>query len=202
MKKLSTEAIESGFAILKASIEMGGSLSDTTWDYLKAHSEPYFYPKKTTIIKEGERPTITGFLLQGAAKAYYISPKDGRKVVTKLYVPNEICGPDNFHLGEPSGETIEFVSDSWLLSSSYKDIMFMHDNFPDYYRIYTRLLEYHNREQKSKVRDLQILTASQRLENLIATTPHYFNYFSVVEIASYLGTERETLTRLRSKLYK
>lgn len=154
------------------------------------------------MVRTGKRPETSGYIVQGAAKSYYISPIDGRQVITRLYVPNDFCVSVNFHLGEPSAETIEFVSESWLICLSYADVTTMMDTFPDYARVYAILLGHRSRMQEEKMRDLQMLTVSQRLEKLMTTTPHYFNYFSVADIASYLGTERETLTRLRSKLYK
>lgn len=202
MKTLSAEEIESSHNTIKAYIERVGPLHEATWQFIKTHGKPTFYQKKTTMIREGERPQTTGFLIQGAAKSYYISPIDGRQIVTRLYVPNDFCGPVSFHLGQPSVENIEFVSDSWLICTAYPDIMTLYASFPDYNRIYTTFLEYYTRMQEEKVRDLQMLTAGQRLEKLMAITPQYFNYFSLTDIASYLGTERETLTRLRSKLYK
>jgi CRP-like cAMP-binding protein len=202
MKTLSVEEIEASHTVLKAIIERAGPLYETTWQFIKTHGKPTFYKKKATMIQEGELPQVTGFIIQGAAKSYYTSPIDGRQIVTRLYVPNDFCGPVSFHLGQPSVENIEFVSDSWLICTDYPDIMTLYNSFPDYNRIYTTFLEYYTRMQEEKVRDLQMLTVGQRLEKLMATAPHYFNYFTIADIASYLGTERETLTRLRNKHYK
>ena len=202
MKILSAGEITSGYAVLKAKMELVGPLSDTTWQYLRTHSQPRFYKKKTTLLREGQRPITTGFIIQGAAKGYYTFPQDGCRVITRLYVPYEACGPENLHLGEPYTENIEFVNDSWLIEISCEAMMYAQDNFLDFTRIYIVLLEQYNRVQQEKIRDFQMLTVSQRLENLMATNALYFNYFSIADIASYLGTKRETLTRMRSKLYK
>lgn len=203
MKTISTEEVEAGYAALKALSEKAVPLfDDATWHYFRTCSQLYFYRKKDLMARSGERPETWGYMVQGAAKSYYISPIDGRQVITRLHVPNDFCVSLNFHLGEPAAETIEFVSDSWLICVSYADVRTMQATFPDYSRMYATLLGYRIRRQEEKVRDLQTLTAGQRLEKLMATNPHYFKYFSVADIASYLGTERETLTRLRSKLYK
>lgn len=203
MKTISIEDVESGYAALKALAEKAAPVSDdATWHHFRKCSQPCFYKKKDLMVRTGERPKTSGYMVQGAAKSYYTSPIDGRQVVTRLHVPNDFCITLNFHLGEPSAETIEFVSDSWLICVSYADVVTMMDTLPDYSRIYAAMLGHRSRMQEEKVRDLQMLTVGQRLEKLMATTPHYFNYFSIADIASYLGTERETLTRLRSKLYK
>ncbi len=203
MKIISIEELESGYAALKALGEKVAPVSDeATWHHIRKCSQPCFYRKKDLMVRTGKRPETSGYIVQGAAKSYYISPIDGRQVITRLYVPNDFCVSVNFHLGEPSAETIEFVSESWLICLSYADVTTMMDTFPDYARVYAILLGHRSRMQEEKMRDLQMLTVSQRLEKLMTTTPHYFNYFSVADIASYLGTERETLTRLRSKLYK
>ncbi|GAB2568105.1 Crp/Fnr family transcriptional regulator [Spirosoma areae] len=202
MKAISTEELEAGYLRLKTLVDVTSPISDVTWQYFRTHSQPCFYEKKTKLVHEGERPQMLGFIIQGAAKSYYSSPIDGRQVVTRLHVPNDFCVSANFHLGEVAVDNIEFVADSWLICISHADVVRMYATFPDYTRLYATLLGHRSRMHEEKVRDLQMLTVGQRLEKLIATNPHYFNYFPVADIASYLGTERETLTRLRSKLYK
>ena len=205
MKPISTEEVEAGYAALKTMAEKAVTLSESdiaTWHHFKECSQVCFYRKKDLMVRTGERSETWGYMVKGAAKSYYISPIDGRQVITRLHIPNDFCITLNFHLGEPAAETIEFVSDSWLINVSYTDIMTMQANLPDYSRIYSTLVGQRSRMQEEKIRDLQMLTVAQRLEKLMATTPQYFNYFPIADIASYLGTERETLTRLRSKLYK
>lgn len=203
MKTITTEEVEAAYAALKAMGEQVTSPSDDAlWQYYRTCSQLCFYRKKDLLVRAGEHPKLSGYIVQGAAKSYYISPIDGRQVITRLHVPHDFCISLNFHLGEAAAETIEFVSDSWLICVSYVDFRTMQATFPDYSRIYATLLGHRSRMQEEKLRDLQMLTVRQRLEKLMATTPHYFKYFSVADIASYLGAERETLTRLRSKLYE
>lgn len=87
-----------------------------------------------------------------------------------------------------------------MVINALTNIKFFYATYTEHLKIHDLMVQYLGRMQKEKVRELQTLNVSQRLQKLLATTPHFFQYYTISEVASFLGTEQETLTRLRSKL--
>jgi signal-transduction protein with cAMP-binding, CBS, and nucleotidyltransferase domain len=83
-------------------------LSEALIDALISITEINDYPKKTVLLKEGQKATRAYFVLKGMARAFYVS---GEKETTRLFMDEGyvITSWLSFYTGEPAHECIEFV---------------------------------------------------------------------------------------------
>lgn len=154
-------------------------------------------PKKEIITSEGRRHSYFYFLIQGAAKSYYL--KDGKEVCAWFAFENEVIGNLNVYKGKPSNETIELIENSVMIclhiekikELSKSDILlkeFLHD-----------MIIEHALFLEERLFQLQYMSSKERHQKLLKQEPLLYQRVSINDIASYLGISRETLSRIRAQ---
>ncbi len=103
---------------------------------------------------------------------------------------------------QPSNEILSAIEPSKLLAIHRDDFQKMVDNVPQFEGIYRNLLEKSYSESTQRITTLLAMDATERVKWLLSIHPLIFNRFSNKFIASYLGLKPETLSRVKSKVWK
>ena len=168
-----------------------------------AFFEPYLKPKsykaKDIFVKEGSISREIGFITKGAFRTYYIL--NGKEVNTCFFFENDfVVDYDSMLANTPSKYYIEALEDSEVLLFSADVLRDAYNKSHNWERFGRLMAEQTYRMSTERVESFLFMNGEERYLKLQETCPILFERVPLYHIASYLGIERETLSRLRRKI--
>jgi CRP/FNR family transcriptional regulator len=167
--------------------------------------EPYLSIKKLkakdNLLVEGEKCTKMAFISKGAFRMFYL--KDGKEINTNFFFENEfVFDYDSFLQDKNSKFNIQSLEDSILVTFSQKLLQENYQNSKNWERFGRIMAESCYKKMSARMESLLFLNGEQRYKELIENEPYILNRVPLYHIASYIGLERESLSRLRKKYTK
>ena len=177
-------------------------LSDSEKDLCTQYFEPVLYPKNRIIEEEGKVPKYLYFVVSGFVRLFHYNDK-GDEVTTHINCPpGFITSYTNFASQNKSDENLECITGCELLriskidldlliqeSSAFKDFSFL---------VFQQSLSYNEKRAK----ELATLTAEQRYLKLITEKSELLQNVPMQYIASFLGMNPKSLSRIRKQIIK
>ncbi len=160
------------------------------------------YAKKEFLFKSGEVQKEVGFVCKGLLRRYYINEK-GNKITTGFINENKYATDyPSFIRQKPSKYFIECLEPSVIIKLPYDKIQEGYSKFK-VSEMYGRLIaEYVLTVQTDRVESFLFENAEERYLNFIEQNKDIINRISLSHLASHLGIERQSLSRIRSKIAK
>ena len=156
-------------------------------------------PARTNLLEAGRTEGYINFLSSGIVKGY--QNIDGKLLIQYLVSENQFfTSLDSFMHQTPSVDNFETITDCKLLKVSKPDFDVLRqsgDFWTNYVEIVTN--EHLNRKLE-RAQDFQILSAKERYQKFINNSPHLALNVSVENIASFLGMEPQSLSRIRKQI--
>lgn len=175
-------------------------------NYDKELCEKYFEPvlflKNEIIEHEGQVPKYLYFVVSGFIRLFY-NNNLGDEVTTHINCPpGFFTSYSSFINHTKSNENVACISDCELLRIAKTDLDFLIQSstaFKDFSMwVFEQSLTYN--ENRSK--DLATLTAEQRYKKLIDNYPEIVRHVPLQYIASFLGMNPKSLSRIRKQIIK
>ena len=168
-----------------------------------AFFEPYLKPKsykvKDIFVKEGSISREIGFITKGAFRTYYIL--NGKEVNTCFFFENDfVVDYDSMLADAPSKYYIEAIEDSEVLLFGADVLRDAYNKSHNWERFGRLMAEQTYRMSTERVESFLFMNGEERYLKLQESNPILFERVPLYHIASYLGIERETLSRLRRKI--
>jgi CRP-like cAMP-binding protein len=158
--------------------------------------------KHAVLNPAGEVATNAFFIVKGSAYSYFTDAK-GQKHVVRLAIENMwIVDLSSYFSGKPSKWTLETLEATRVLVLSNKDadISFIELSFMDrYFRLLAQQAYVALQERLTRV---NAESAEERYKAFAAERPELIQRIPQYLIASYLGIQPESLSRIRSRLAK
>lgn len=175
------------------------SLSQAEWHEVTACFQPYFLNKNDYLIQAGNVCNYVYFINSGGLRMFYI--EDGKDITRFFTFEGHFASAlTSFLTREPSLENIQVLEDCELLKISYDDLQKLYLDVPAWQKLGRKILEKAYVISTRRIESLICLNATQRYLNLLETYPNLFERVPQHHIATYLGVEPETLSRIRKKL--
>ena len=163
------------------------------------NSEVIKVAKKTKLLNVGERSNTIYFIVNGAARIFYLD-KEGKETNTWFLFENELLiSVYSFYTGNPSFEYIETLEDCKLIAVKREKLDELYLNFMEFNFSGRKLTEFYHMRNEIQANELRMLSAKERYQNLLERNPQLFQRVSLGHIASYLGISQETLSRIRKQ---
>ena len=160
------------------------------------------YKQKDYFFKNGEIQKKMGFVCEGLLRRYYINEK-GKTITTGFVKENEYATDyPAFIQQRPSKYYMEFLEPSIVIELSYDDIQEGYTNFKSHERYGRLIAEKVLTIQTDRVESFLFDTAEERYLNLVNANPDLLNRISLTHLSSFLGIERQSLSRIRGKIAK
>ncbi len=174
-------------------------ISDELKERLANDIEIIELPKRTCLLKEGQRSDHVSFVFQGLLRAYYI--KNEEEICSRFMHENHIClSVISFYTRKPSYECIETLEPTIIarvhhdkLQKIYRD----HVEFNFVGRIWT---EHYCSMTEQRLLLLRGQSAEDKYQFFVENFPALVNRLPLKYIASYLGMNIETISRIRKKI--
>ena len=155
--------------------------------------------KKDHLVKEGHVHDSLYFLANGHVRGYYL--KDGTEVTSNFYFGPTFFGDlASIKHRSPTRLNIQALEDVELYAAYFADVEKLAADNTAIMRLFYNFVEhlylFHNNRQLSFLYD----TPAERYQKLFKERPKVIANVPLQYIASYLGINPETLSRIRKKM--
>lgn len=156
--------------------------------------------KKEFFLQCGKVQKAIGFIAQGLVRSYFIDHK-GNEINIGFYSEGDyVTHYPAFVARQPSQYTIQCLETTKFLCLSFEDQQWIYEQSPTFERYGRLIAEEVLSRQQARIESFIFQTAEQRYLDFIKNYPNLFNRISLSHLCSFLGIERQTLTRIRQKI--
>jgi len=165
--------------------------------------EPYLKTRqlgaKELFLAEGKVCLEIGFVNKGCFRTYYLA--DGKEINTHFVFENQFVGDyDSFISARPGKYFIQALEDAEIVTFNLAALQNAYDQSQNWERFGRMMAEHSFKLTTQRVESFLFLDGEQRYLALLEQQPELLSRIPLYHIASYLGLERESLSRLRRKI--
>jgi len=175
-------------------------LKESHYQQLCSFSETITLGKKDFLLKENNICSFVGFVESGVIRSFLRT--DDKELNNDFYFPNSfVTAFRSFLTQTPSYSTIQALSDAKIHCISYNKLKEL-EKTSDAWNKFGKYIAEQLFIRKCK-RETSLLkhSAKERYDILIQTYPLIEQFVPQYQIASYLGIEPESLSRLKALTY-
>lgn len=183
------------------------NLDDATVEIILNSCKEILIPKGQTIFNNGKVAQSVYFMVSGKARSYYTD--SAGKTITLSFHFNEkqsnfknlfIVDYKSFISQTPGNLCLEALTDIRAIRIGQRGFDFKFDHIPILEKCLYKLKEQCFIAAYDRVFNLLTLSASDRYNHLLSNEPHLLQMFSDKYLASYIGIEPPSLSRIRKNL--
>src|SRR5450432_678095 len=180
----------------------GKPLTGDEIDLIQNSFIPKKFRKKQYFLQEGEVCKNKVFIIKGAMRQYRVDEK-GEEHIIKLFIENWwATDRESLMNMTPSIYFIDAWEDTEVLMVTKTDLSDLVDRIHTLSEWLRKLDANFAIASQKRINAAISLTAEERYSDLEKTNPVFLQRFPQHIIASYLGINRETLSRIRSRSFK
>ena len=174
-------------------------LSDSELEYTLNCYIPENIKANNYFLKQGRISDKIGFVKNGLFRAFFYND-EADEITTQFYPTGSIIIPFNsFNNQTPSKENIIAVDNVELMVISYQKQKELYGKILQWNLICKDLADYKSREMIERAIQFQTLSATERYNLFCNQFPEVIQKVALRHIASYLGIDIATLSRIRKK---
>lgn len=155
---------------------------------------------KTFYLKAGRIQESLGFVYSGLLRSYYLTD-DGKEITTAFLSENNTATDyRSFIQQTPSKFYIKTLEPCILINLSYNSLQECYSKFKTFEKYGRLIAEYLLNKRQNKIESFLFENAEQRYLNFIKDNPSLLNRITLTHLSSFLGIERQSLTRIRKNI--
>ncbi len=175
------------------------SLTEEDWSKIRLCFRPLSLQKNEFALQSGTVCNHIYFIHSGGLRSFYL--EQGKEATRHFFFAGRFaCALTSFLTRQPSLESLQALEETHLLRASYEDFQRLYQEIPAWQELGRKIMEGAYIVSTERIESLICLDATQRYLNCVATYPDIFQRVPQYHIASYLGVEPETLSRIRGNL--
>lgn len=156
--------------------------------------------KKDFFLEAGKIQKEIGFVTTGLVRSSFVD-SDGNEITVGFYAEGEYATHyASFISQKPSKYSIQCLEPTTIVCLSFDDMQWMYEHMPVFEKYGRLVAEKILKRQQARIESFIFQTAEERYLDFIKCQPGLFNRISVSHLCSFLGIERQSLTRIRQKL--
>ena len=175
------------------------TLSDEEVDLIKNADIIREYNKNDVLLKEGEMASECFLVLKGCVKRYYL--EDGEERIMEFYTENDPIAPVSYTNKEPSKYYLSCVEPCVISTGTEERTEQFLQEFPRFVPIFVKIGDSLSAKKQVFLDDYKNLSPEDRYQKLLETRPDLINRVPQYMIASYLGIQPESLSRIRKRIW-
>ena len=199
--KTETETMDN-ISKLKNSIDYVVSLTAEEMALFQQSVEVRTLAKNDFFVEVGQVCNYIGFVNQGAL-IYFKLMDNGNEVTTDFAFEGDWVTVNQSRLNNsPSMINIKAIENAELFVLKQQKLNDLYIKIPKIERLGRILMEQAYLKLVQQSVDLQVLTATERYENLLRKFPEIFQRVQLYHIANYLGIAPKSLSRIRKEIFE
>jgi len=156
--------------------------------------------KKDVFLQSGKVQKAIGFIAEGLTRSFFID-RDENEITVGFYPEgNYATHYPAFITRTPSRYSIECLEPTTMVCLSFEDMQNTYQQISGFEKYGRLIAEGILKAQQARIESFIFQTAEERYLDFIKHHPTLFNRISLSNLCSYLGIERQSLTRIRQKL--
>lgn len=171
-------------------------LLENEWKDFESIWYPFTAKRKTILTASGETEKHLYFVAEGVQRAFYLKDDDKDATLVFTYAGSFSGVADSFLLQQPSKYFLETLTQSNFLRTTYKqvhDLVVKHHNLETFIR---KLLSITLAGVLERQIELQCFSAEEKFRVLLKRSPHVLQMIPHKYLASYLGIDATTFSKL------
>ncbi|GAA4408525.1 Crp/Fnr family transcriptional regulator [Nibrella viscosa] len=175
-------------------------LAAPEWQAFAACWHPVEFKRKTVMTAAGEIERYLYFVLDGVQRAYYLG--EGNKEVTLIFsYTGSFSGIANsFQLQQPSRYCLETLTASRFLRMTYTDFARLIDTYPAICRWAHLATAQAMSGLMDRYIEIATYSAEEKFRVLLTRSPHVLQLIPHKYLASYLGLDPTTFSKLMASV--
>jgi CRP-like cAMP-binding protein len=188
--------MEEHLAQLKKIVDAVHPLKEEEWHDFSSIWQPVRFRRKTILTAAGEVERHLYFVLEGVQRAFYLDESHPEATVVFTY-PYSFSGiADSFLTRRPSKYFLETLTASHMLRTSHQQVQQLMDRYHNFER-WVRLSASHAlMGVLERQIELTCFSAEEKFKTLLTRSPHVLQIIPHKYLASYLGIDPSTFSKL------
>jgi CRP-like cAMP-binding protein len=175
-------------------------LKEQEWEAFTEIWEPFTCRRKTILTSTGETERHLYFVLEGVQRSYYLD-KNGAEVTMVFTYPYSFSGvADSFLTQTPSFYFLETLTASRFLRTTYKQLERLMDQYASIHRMVLKSTAWALKGVLERQVELQSFSAEEKFRQLLTRSPQVLNLIPHKYLASYLGLDATTFSKLLGRV--
>jgi CRP-like cAMP-binding protein len=181
---------------LRQFITASFSLKEEELQQLLSIWQPFQCRRKTILTTAGETERYLYFVLEGIQRGFYIGEDKKEATIVFMYAPSFSGIADSFLTQTPSNYFLETLSTSRFLRTSYRQIDELMNRYPEIQKMVLVLTAFIVKGLLQRQVELQCFSAEEKFRTLLHRSPHLLQLIPHKYLASYLGIDPATFSKL------
>jgi CRP-like cAMP-binding protein len=181
---------------LKSLVNAVHALPEEEWNAFASIWLPFSAKRKTILTHAGETEKYLYFIVDGVQRAFYAKDDDKEATLVFTYAGSFSGVADSFLLQQPSKYFLETLTQSEFIRTNYvqvNELMKKYHNFETFIR---KLLAITLAGTLERQIELQCFSAEEKFRILLKRSPHVLQLIPHKYLASYLGLDATTFSKL------
>lgn len=175
-------------------------LTDEEWNDFETGWKPFACKRKTLLTSPGETERYLYFVLEGVQRAYYIGKNDQEATIVFTYAPSFSGVADSLLTQTASEVYLETLTHSQFLRIPYAQIIALMQQYHNIQTLIFKATAFALKGVLHRQIEIQCFDASEKFNALMSRSPHLFQLIPHKYLASYLGIDPSTFSKLLSTL--
>lgn len=156
--------------------------------------------RKDIFLHSGKIQKEIGFITNGLVRSFFVN-QAGDEINVGFYAEGDyVTHYPAFITQKPVRYSIQCLEPTTLACLSYENLQWVYENLHGFERYGRLIAEEILKRQQARIESFIFETAEERYLDFIKFHPKLFNRISLSHLCSFLGIERQSLTRIRQKL--
>lgn len=156
--------------------------------------------KKELFVRAGKIQKAIGFITTGLVRSFYVD-NDGVERTIGFYREGDYATHyPAFITQTPSNYSIQCLEPTSMALLPFADMQDIYRELPGFERYGRLVAEEILKRQQARIESFVFQTAEERYLDFLEQHGDLFNRISLSHLCSFLGIERQTLTRIRQRL--
>lgn len=192
--------LENSIEILRQYIQAVQPLPDEVWEAFSQIWQTVEYKRKTVLTAAGETERHLYFVLEGVQRAFHVDDHHPDATIVFTY-PHSFSGvADSFLTQTPSRFFFETLTSSKLLRTSYQQVKALADKHPELMAWVMKATAFALAGVLERQVELLKFSAEEKFRILLKRSPHVLQMIPHKYLASYLGIDASTFSKLLSSV--
>ena len=172
------------------------SLNDKEWAAFSSIWGSFACKRKTVLTAAGETERHLYFVLEGVQRAFYIGEDQQEATIVFTYPPSFSGVADSFLTQTPTLFFFETLTASKFLRTTYKQVEILMNEYPAIQKLILKTTAFALKGVLARQVELQCYTAEEKFRTLLKRSPHLLQIIPHKYLASYVGIDPTTFSKL------
>jgi CRP/FNR family transcriptional regulator, anaerobic regulatory protein len=183
-------------------VEQQIPIADKDAGLCREYFEPVIFPRNTIIEEEGEIPQYLYFVVSGYMRLFHYND-NGDEITSHINCPpGFITAYFDFINQTKAAENVECITKCELLRITKSNLDHITSKSAAFKDFSIWVFQHSIAYNENRAKELATLTAEQRYQKLIDNHPHILQNVPLQYIASFLGMNAKSLSRIRKQMIR